>query len=716
MGAERSPGSSVDEQRAPAGTDAIATAVLDAAGVIVWVNDAWVSFCKDNGGDPDECGPGTDYLAICAAAGDDPEAQRAAKLLGRALRGELPGPVTVLTPCPGPGTSQWTDMYFASHLDGGKPAGAVISFAEHPDLEIARPRGQVQGQMTHPPPQAPAEPDRLPSESPGSAEETPGSAPGTGEDLSVAGPDELLTFPDVPRLELEDSLVRLTERASEVLKAQGRLRALLRANALVSADLKLEVVLDRLVRAARDLVGARYAALAVLGEAGTIERFVHTGMSEEQVDVLGREEGQPAMTGFLGVPVHVRGSTYGTLYLTDCRRGAFSDEDEQLVSSLARTASVAIENALLYEDSERRRRWQAATTEATQLLFAGGHDTPLEVALQGALHGADGDVAVLAVLEGDEVVGEAAVGLRAEDLAGRHVPLGLSRLGQVLLEGRPLLVETYRDRDHPEPVLDQPVASLIAVPLVQGPRLVGAVVVGRIAEHGSFDSTDLDQLEAYVGHASVALELNQSRADQAALAVLREHQRIAADLHDHVIQELFATGMGLQSMVHRVGEPEHQLRLGEYVDAIDATIRRIRTTIFRLSRGPSAVGGLKERLLAVVEESRPALGFAAHAEFSGPLDQVVSHDLAEDVVAVAREALANAARHAGASSVRLQVTLSDGLLTVRATDDGRGLGNPTRSSGLSNLSRRARQHGGTLEMHESPGGGTHLCWTALVQS
>ena len=564
---------------------------------------------------------------------------------------------------------------------------------------------------------------------------------------TVADPRELLTFPDVPRLELEETLVQLTERAADVLKAQGRLRELLRANALVTADLKLDVVLRRVVHAARDLVGAKYAALGVLGEDGLLDQFVHAGMPQGPTDQLGRPPvgegilgllvdepgpvrlrdvnidpraigfpaGHPAMTSFLGVPIRVRGAVFGNLYLTESERGEFSDEDEQLVTSLARTAAVAIENARLYEDSERRRRWQGVTTDATQALFAGGHDRPLNVVLEGARQGAEADVTIFADLDDDEVVtAELVVGELVEELVGRNSHASLSTLEPVLRHGTPLLVENYRSREG-DPPLDPPIASLIAVPMLRGQRVVGAVVAIRLQGRRAFDHTDVEQLEAYVGHAAVALELNQSRADKEALAVLREHQRIAADLHDHVIQELFATGMALQGMVYRTEDPRDQANLVEFVDAIDATIRRIRTTIFRLNRAPYGGGSLKERLLSVVEDARPALGFTAHAEFSGPLDQGVPEELADHVVAVAREALSNAARHAAARSLRLRVTLAQELLTVDAIDDGRGIGTPTRSSGLANLERRAKEYDGTLEILEPDRGGTHLRWTAAAQ-
>lgn len=651
-------------------TDAGSTAVLDDHGVIVAVNEQWLDFCRANDGHPELCGPGVSYLEVCDGAGGDPAAARAGELVRRALRGEIPGSTRILVPCPAPGTSGWFDMLVRSRLQpDGRCEGAVVTFCERTDLS----RPSLSG----------AEPE----------EETSGE----------------LTFPDVPRLELEDTLVQLTQRASDVLKAQGRLRALLRANALVTADLKTEVVLERLVGAARDLLGSRNAALHVLAKDGSLEQLVHTDMSADELRRLEKPRDDQAV---LAVPVTVRSTLFGVLYLVDSLRGAFSEEDQQLASSLARTAAVAIENARLFADSERRRRWQSVTTEATQELFAG--QEPMSVVLDRAIQGADADLAVFVVLEDEDVVARSASGHHAERLLGRHIPLRESVLEDVLRRRKPILEESYRNRTSTTPGLDPPVISLIGVPLVRRDHVLGAVLVGRLAGRHSFDRTDLEQLEGYVGHVGVALELNQSRTDQESLVVLREHQRIAADLHDHVIQELFATGMGLQSMVYRIDDPTHGAKLGEYVDAIDATIRRIRATIFQLNRSSAGGGSLRDRLVAVVEDARPALGFGAHMEFAGPLDHGVPPGLADDAVAVAREGLSNAARHAHASSVRLRVSLSNRVLTVDVIDDGRGVDNPARSSGLANLRQRARRYSGDLVVIRPPGGGTHLHWTAEV--
>ena len=226
-----------------------------------------------------------------------------------------------------------------------------------------------------------------------------------------------------------------------------------------------------------------------------------------------------------------------------------------------------------------------------------------------------------------------------------------------------------------------------------------------------FTTTDRDHLAEFADHAGVALELDRARDDHDTMRQLEDHDRIAADLHDHVIQELFATGMGLQGMLSQLTRPEQRTRVLEYIDTLDATIRSIRNTIYRLHNGPEAPPSPRKRLLAVLTEQTGCTDLTAQIEFAGPLDQLPA-DLFQDVTAVLREALSNTVRHAHASTVTAQITLADQTLTVQVTDNGTGIGHPTRSSGLTNLRRRAALHDGTLH-HDTPtGGGTHLTWTA----
>jgi signal transduction histidine kinase len=565
-----------------------------------------------------------------------------------------------------------------------------------------------------------------------------------------------LTFPDLPRLELEEAVAELSSRAATVLSTQGRLRALLRANALVGSELSLSVVLRHIVKAAQELVGARYTALGVIAEDGTLEQFVHVGMELETVARIGhlpRGHGllgylikhpepvrlddlsahpasigfpaeHPPMGTFLGVPIRIRDDVFGNLYLTESTRGSFTAEDEQLVSSLARTAAVAIQNARLFEDSERRRRWQGVSTRVTQQLFSGEHDRrPIEVVAEFALEGAEGDFALVDRCDsGQLLVGAAAQDL-AEQLAERW-PRVLDRVIEpVRRTGEPLLMVPASEAGGSGDDLAKHIASLLAVPLstqsaTDAPMqtrmqtgVVDVLVVGRVAGGPPFRPTDLEQLATYAGHAQAALELDQSRADRQTMALLAEHDRIAADLHDHVIQELFATGMGLQGMLSAIERPDLRERLLSSVDALDDTIRHIRATIFQLQHDQAKTASLQHRLLKVVEEERAALGTAIDVAFSGPLDDQVPAHLVEDAVAVVREALSNAARHARATHVRMTVAMTDAFLEVQVKDDGIGLDNPRRSSGLTNLRNRAERHHGTFDITSSAHEGTTLRWT-----
>ena len=537
----------------------------------------------------------------------------------------------------------------------------------------------------------------------------------------------------------------MTERAQGVLHAQGRLRALLRANSAVAGDLSLQVVLRHIATAARDLVDARYAALGVVGADGGLDEFVHIGMEENTVAAIGelpRGHGilghlinhpepirisnlaqhpaavgfpaaHPPMGSFLGVPIRVRDQVFGNLYLTESRHGQFSDEDEQLIAALAASAGVAIQNARLYEDAERRRQWQAASTETAQLIFStSSAQRSLDIVLRQAMNAAGGQLAFLASLvDGDRVSVTAAVGAFEGDI-NLPSPAAGSLVSDVLGEGKPVLVENCSTVRRTDSLLTGSVGSVIIAPFSTPDSGNGALAIGRLTRQPQFHRTDLDQLADFAHHAGLALELRRAREEREHLQLLQTRERIAADLHDHVIQELFATGMGLEGVAHGLERVDQKDRILTYVEDIDATIRRIRTSIFQL-HNPTRDGttSLQQRLLEIVEQERPALGFSAHIEFSGPLDTEVTPDLSNDLCAVVREALSNIARHAHATTTRLQVTLSGQQLTAQITDDGIGLGASPLSGGLTNLHHRAAKHHGGLDLSRPEHGGTCLTWT-----
>ena len=553
-----------------------------------------------------------------------------------------------------------------------------------------------------------------------------------------------LGFPDIPRLELDQLPVQLVDRADDVLATQGRLRGLVRANALVAGELSLPVVLRQIVAAARDLVGARYAALGVLGRDGELEQFVHAGMDEELVARIGDlprgrgilgllirqpvplrladlsghpasagfPPGHPPMTGFLGVPVRIGEEVFGNLYLTErARGGEFTAEDEQLAIALAAAAGAAIANARQFAESEQRRRWLDASAELAPLLLSGTAVQPHALIIQLAAAAADADFGTLAVPhDADQVIVTGVSGVLAAGMMNQVAALPDSLAGQAIRTGKPSLV-TGGGRNAVAAALGTGTGPLIVVPLAAGEQVRGALMLGRVTARPGYTSTDLDMAAAFAGHAAMAMELAQARADQITLAQAEDHDRIAGDLHDHVIQELFALGMRLQGHAART-DPGTAEQVNGYADTVDEIIKKVRTSIFGLHQPGPAPAGLPARLLEIIDEHTAQLGFTAGIRFSGPLDPSPDEALAHDILAVTREALSNCARHARATAVTISLVLRDGLITLDITDNGRGLGTPARSSGLSSMRRRAERNGGTFELTTPTTGGTHLTWTA----
>ena len=553
--------------------------------------------------------------------------------------------------------------------------------------------------------------------------------------------------PAAPRLEIDDLLVQLVDRAHEVLATQGRLRVLLRANRAVVSDLDLPAVLRRIVEVACELLQARYGALGVISPAGGLEQFVHHGMEPADADriahlpegkgLLGaliddphpirltriagdqRSIGFPAhhppMATFLGVPIVIRGAAYGNLYLTDrIDGGAFTAEDEELALALATTAAAAIDNARLYEDSRRRQDWLRASTELTRQLLVGDSGDPLTLIAERVAHlaGADLVTVVLPAGEPGRLVVQVATGRGAAGLTGLRLDAESTLPGRAIALGLPMLLDDATLQDeytvHLGTAMD--VGPVMAIPLIgqQGPR--GALVVGRVPGRRRFSDIDMDLATSFANTATIALELADARADQQRVALLEDRDRIARDLHDHVIQRLFASGLSLQSVAAHVGSPQQTAKLAGIVDDLDVTIRQIRATIFQL-RGPLAPAApeLREQLAQVAAEFEPALGFPAAVAVQGPLESIADDGIVADLLAVAREGLSNAARHARAGSASLLATVNDSSIVLEVRDDGVGAAGAARSSGLANLRQRAEARGGTLALLDGPG--THLRWS-----
>jgi signal transduction histidine kinase len=255
-----------------------------------------------------------------------------------------------------------------------------------------------------------------------------------------------------------------------------------------------------------------------------------------------------------------------------------------------------------------------------------------------------------------------------------------------------------------------PLGPAILVPMGAPGNVRGVLTVGRNPGSLPFPPSAADMVGTFAAQAAIALELAEHRDDSERLAVLQDRDRIARDLHDLVIQRLYATGMSLQGALPMIPRPEPVDRVSGAVDSLDETIREIRSAIFSLqsSSGPKPPG-LRARVLDVVEEMTAPLGFAPSLRLMGPLDEAVSGEAGEQLLGALREALSNVARHAAASKAEVIVEVGPDLL-LRVTDNGSGLGRATRRSGLANLSERAGQLGGELVLGAAADGGTELEW------
>jgi signal transduction histidine kinase len=500
--------------------------------------------------------------------------------------------------------------------------------------------------------------------------------------------------------------------------AQGRLERLLEANRMIIGELSLPAVLQRIAQVAQDLVGARSAALGVIGDDGRVRELIQLGPGAATTATfmdlpLGR-----GVPGSLGVALGSRNTVYGHLHLRSNRGEGFTAEDEDLLLALAGTAGVAIENARLQEESVRREAWLQASADVSGVLLSpGGDRDPLQLIVNMTRLLADADVATL-VLPVDPGLLRVAVaaGDGEAELRGMEYPLPDTLVALALDTGRGVRVGALEQQQgynvHLSRVVE--VGPVMAVPLVgaAGPR--GAIMLGRRAGRRNFTTADQDMAEVFANHAALARELVEARGNQQRLAVLEDRDRIARDLHDHVIQRLFATGLSVQSLALQTDDPVAAARLDRVVGDLDKTIEQVRTSIFQLQAGETGDPGLRTAVLAVVGQLVPTLGCAPSVRFTGPVETLIHGSVIGEIEAVTREGLTNVAKHAGASRVSLEVSAAAGWLSLRIVDDGVGLQDPHRSSGLDNLRHRAASLGGSSLIEDRPEGGTTLTWTIPI--
>lgn len=526
-----------------------------------------------------------------------------------------------------------------------------------------------------------------------------------------------------------------------------RLRRLLEANRLAVEHLDLPNALRQIIEAARELAGAAYGAIGVLGPNGKLDEFIHVGMDDGTVARIGsppvglgllgaliadprpvrladmgsdpRSVGcpmhHPVMHSFLGVPLEVRDEIFGHLYLADPRHDAFSIHDQDLVEALAATAGVAISHARLFEEAKRREQWTAATSRITHELLTNDEVDALQMIAETVLGLADASLVAVVLTDGEfrdnaDLVVDRVAGAQGHLVLGSVLPPN-SLVSQCLASLRPQLVEDLGSTTTFSKLARTSLGPAMAVPL---PAVVGArgcLFVLRSEGSPALTEFDLDVAASLAGHAALALDRADARHDRARTATLEDRDRIARDLHDHVVQRLFAAGLNIQSVCTTLAPGVAVDRLNDQVDEIDATIRQIRSTIFGLHATRGQPVGARAMILQVITAATASLPGPPEVSFRGPIDLLVSEALRDDVVAVVREALTNVGRHAAAERVEIFVSADARSVEVEVLDDGKGLREDTVLSGLANMRARAEALGGTFEIASRPIRGTRLHWT-----
>ncbi|MEU4567615.1 GAF domain-containing sensor histidine kinase [Micromonospora sp. NPDC023956] len=571
----------------------------------------------------------------------------------------------------------------------------------------------------------------------------------------MAAPDPNLSEPHqgipslglspLSRVRLDELLQEMLDRVGDVVTSRERLRALLDAVVGISTDLDLHSTLERIVRSACELVGARYGALGVIGPDRTLHDFIVHGISPELHARIGdlphgrgvlglliddprplrmpditehpRSYGFPAdhppMHTFLGVPVRIRDQVFGNLYLAEKQGGVeFTEDDEEIVVALAAAAGVAIENARLYALAHRRERWLAATAEITSVLLGEVRRTDaLALVARRAREVAEAELALVLLYddEADQFTVEVVDGTgdRVRELLGAVLPARETTFRGSVTEHRHEVVEDLaRAAPWPAPVTAGPA---VVSPLAAGDTLHGVLVTARLPDRDGTTDDDVALLRSFAGQAALAMERARGQEERELLVVLEDRERIARDLHDVVIQRLFATGLQLQSAAPMSSRPEVTKRINAAVDDLDATIRDIRRTIFELRTPMSAA--LRTDIREAVDAAAESLGFRPGLDLAGPIDSAVPDSIRPDLLAVLREGLSNAVRHARAGRVTVRVHVDAGRVTLTVTDDGVGADPAAARSGLVNLRERAERLGGEFAFRPVDPHGIELCWS-----
>lgn len=552
------------------------------------------------------------------------------------------------------------------------------------------------------------------------------------------------------QLRLRELLLEVQDRIEQIVEGRDRLDGLIDAILAITSGLKLDATLRAIVHTAAELVDARYGALGVRGYDHRLVEFVYEGIDEETRHLIGSlPEGRgvlgalieepkpirlddisrhpasvgfplhhPPMRTFLGVPVRIRDEVFGNLYLTEKADGQpFSDDDEVLVQALAAAAGIAVDNARLFEESRTREAWIEATRDiGTQMLAGADPAMVFRLIAEEALTLMAGAATLVAVPLDDEAPACEVDDLVIVEVAGEISPV--VKQMTVAVSGTSI-GGVFHDRtprrfDRLDLAVDGPVepGPALVLPLRAADTVAGVLVALRSADEQPFSDKQLDMMAAFADQAALAWRLATAQRQMREVEILTDRDRIARDLHDHVIQRLFAVGLTLQGAAPRARVPAVRESIYSSIDDLQEIIQEIRSAIFDLHAGPSRATGLRHRLDKVIDQlAIPALHTTV--QYTGPLS-VVDTVLANHAEAVLREAVSNAVRHANATSLAINVSVEDDV-RVEVVDDGVGISGDITESGLRNLRQRADDAGGEFTVENMPTGGTLLRWSAPLR-
>lgn len=548
-------------------------------------------------------------------------------------------------------------------------------------------------------------------------------------------------------------LNRMHEQLEELVADRARMGELLQVAIEIGSDLDLDSTLSRIVNAAMTMTGARYGAVGVWAPDGLLASFVHAGMDPDTVRLVGhlpagkgllgmlRERHEPLrltdltehpaavgfpghhprMRAFLGMPVIIRGAVFGSLYVTDDRPGrVFSEADEITLEALASAASVAIDNARLFDRVRTAERWTSASREVTTALLSEADPDlqPLQLICERAAELTGAEQAIVLVPadpeqptdDVDTLVVSVAVGRYSNEALGQRVPVMGSTAGEVFRSGEPVITPAVRCAV--AAVADMGERSAIVLPLRAEQQTTGVIVLARNAAAPQFEPEYLHVVRDFADHAAIALTLATTRRYARELSLLTDRERIAADLHDLVIQRVFSVGLGLQSVAARLRSPELAARMNGFVNELQDVISDIRTTIFDLRRPPAPRRDFAQSVQDAIARLTDGGDIVTSVRMSGPMG-AVSGDLAERAEAFLAEALGDAVHHSGAGHVTVAVGVGEEI-SIEVGDDGPVRADDRRRSALVDLARRAGETGGRCDVASPAAGGTRVSWSETL--